>query len=234
MNPDDLESVLIQCMLDRQPAASQVSAELRNRLWRKVHDAGWQPAADARQERQPAASDHALLRGFLAGNSGAFDELVNRHLGSLVGYARRSLPLADAEDVAQEAFLVLLQKAEQVKPDARLRSYLFGILRLEIRKHLARKSRLEIPHETLPDDADTQADLDQLVEQMTDEQRRRQVVSALEARCNPLEQDVLLLALRGHDGPAIAQELEITSNYVRQLKHRAIHKIRAHLAGNPP
>lgn len=230
MNPDDLEAALIQCMLQRELSPEPVSPALRNALWRKLQRAGWQPAAHKRQERPPTTSDHALLRAFLDGDSGAFDHLMHRHLDALVGHAARSLDASDAEDAAQSAFLALYRKADRITPDVHIRGFLFRALRFEILKLLRQRARIQAPPPNPDADPHTVPDLEALVVHLS----VPQVAAALETVCNPLEQRVVILALQGHGNPAIAGEVEVTSEHVRVLKHRAIARLRDHFTTSDP
>ncbi len=57
--------------------------------------------------------DQALMQRMTAGDEAAFRQLVDRHLGSVLGVARRMLrDDAEAEDVAQEAMLRLWRQAD--------------------------------------------------------------------------------------------------------------------------
>ena len=58
--------------------------------------------------------DEELMAGIAQGDKRAFSEFVTRHLASIMAFAARHLPCrSDAEDVAQEAFTRLWQKAPQ-------------------------------------------------------------------------------------------------------------------------
>jgi RNA polymerase sigma factor (sigma-70 family) len=91
------------------------------------------------------------------------------------------------------------------------------------------RSRVELASEPVPDQADESASA---LERLADEQDIRRLAEALEAMCNPLKQQVILLALDGESGPEIARALGLQETYVRVLKHRAVLKLRAHLTGD--
>src|SRR5581483_4040108 len=60
-----------------------------------------------------AKTDRELLRRYARdGDQGAFEALVTRHSGMVLGVCRRALPtVQDAEDACQATFLVLAKKA---------------------------------------------------------------------------------------------------------------------------
>jgi RNA polymerase sigma-70 factor (ECF subfamily) len=230
MTQQSLEYALLDCILDQSGSAPPASPPLRDALWRVLRKAGWAPAPSTREQLHwPAASDEALVQAFLGGDAGAFEVLVARHLGKLVGYARRSLPPDRAEDAAQETFLVLYRKAARLEPGTNVGAYLFGVLRKEITRALAHKSRVELTSASVPDQADETASA---LERLADEQDARLLAEALEATCNPLEQQVILFGLDGAPGPEIARALDLEETHVRVLKHRAVLKLRAHLTGD--
>jgi RNA polymerase sigma-70 factor (ECF subfamily) len=74
-------------------------------------------------------SDEELMLSAGAGNLAAFDEIVCRHQGSAWNTAYRYLgDAADAEDIVQETFLRLLRSADQYRPTAAFRTYLYRII----------------------------------------------------------------------------------------------------------
>jgi RNA polymerase sigma-70 factor (ECF subfamily) len=73
-------------------------------------------------------TDEELVLAFLAGNRPAFDELFERYRQPIWAFFRRRVTdPADAEELAQETFLAVLNAARRYEPRASFRSYLFGI-----------------------------------------------------------------------------------------------------------
>jgi RNA polymerase sigma factor (sigma-70 family) len=70
--------------------------------------------------------DAALLRGVREGSERAFSRLVDRHQQAVRAFLRK-LAGADADDVAQEVFIAVCQRAHSFRGDASLRSWLFAI-----------------------------------------------------------------------------------------------------------
>lgn len=80
-----------------------------------------QPGRDSR-------TDQALAQAARAGSSRAFDELVQRHQAAVRGFLRRvCADPAEADDLAQEAFLTAWSKLGTLRPDASVRSWLCGL-----------------------------------------------------------------------------------------------------------
>jgi len=77
----------------------------------------------------PMTSDEELMLAVGKGDLNAFGEIVLRHQHSAWNIAYRFLGNeTDAEDVVQEAFLKLLDAAEQYRPIALFRTYLHCIV----------------------------------------------------------------------------------------------------------
>lgn len=78
-----------------------------------------------------AESDIELLRLVRAGHDAAFAELFSRHASSVRGFAMRcTSDVADAEDMAAEAFFRVLQAVRRGSgPDDNVRAYLLTVVR---------------------------------------------------------------------------------------------------------
>lgn len=70
--------------------------------------------------------DAALLRGVREGSEQAFNRLIDRHQQAVRIFLRK-LAGADAEDVAQDVFITLWQRAHSFRGEASVRSWLFAI-----------------------------------------------------------------------------------------------------------
>ena len=93
----------------------------------------------ANQQPSPAApgpSDEHLMLAFSQGSADAFCELFSRYKQPLFGFFRRRLADAShAEELTQEAFLVLLRSASRYQPRALFRTYLYAIAFHILRAH---------------------------------------------------------------------------------------------------
>ncbi len=96
-------------------------------------------------------SDSVLVERVLAGNTEPFRELVGRYQDAVYGVAlSRTGNAADAEDVAQEAFLSAFGSLEQLRDPARFGSWLYRIAvncaKVRMRSDIRRRAR----HEAVP------------------------------------------------------------------------------------
>lgn len=72
--------------------------------------------------------DEALVAAFVAGDAGAFDELVRRYARRVYGICLRYFgDPTDAEDAAQETFVALLRRAETYTGAAAFSTWLYRV-----------------------------------------------------------------------------------------------------------
>jgi len=89
---------------------------------------------------EPSIAD--LVRGARRGETGALEELARRHLRAAFAVALAVLGRpADAEDVAQEAFLVAIERLDSCREPARFSGWLIEIVRTRALNALARRKR---------------------------------------------------------------------------------------------
>lgn len=140
------------------------------------------------------STDGELLDQFItAKDDSAFAELVRRHAGMVLGVCRRVLHNAhDAEDCFQAAFLVLVRKAETIKPREMVGNWLYGVAyrtALEARKLAARRRIMERKKPAPNEDVDAREDwrdlgplLDQELNRLPDKYRAVIVACDLEGK----------------------------------------------------
>lgn len=76
------------------------------------------------------AKDVALMLRVKEGDVRAFEELVTRHQGAVIGTVAKMLNCqSEAEDIAQQVFLRLWKSAKRYKEKAKFTTYLFTITR---------------------------------------------------------------------------------------------------------
>jgi RNA polymerase sigma-70 factor (ECF subfamily) len=72
-------------------------------------------------------ADAALLTAVQDGSEQAFNRLVDRHQQAVRSFLRGLVSIADADDIAQEVFLVAWSHAHTYRGSASVRSWLFAI-----------------------------------------------------------------------------------------------------------
>lgn len=149
-----------------------------------------------------------LVQRARAGDSSAFDELVSRHLRATYAVALAVLGRpADAEDVAQEAFLVALERLADCREPARFSGWLIQIVRNRAH-HALDKRMLRDPTGDIADAPSHSATGDIVL--------RRRLLAAL-ALLTPVQREIMLL----HDldewtHAEIADALGLTETNCRQ------------------
>jgi RNA polymerase sigma-70 factor (ECF subfamily) len=161
-------------------------------------------------------SDEALMTAVRDGDSFAFETLVLRHQRMVWSVAFRFLGDAiEAEDVAQEAFLRILQAAPRYEVVAKFRSYLLGIVSRLCNDRVAKKRPAYV--QDLPDPADGQ---EPPLALMTESECRVDVRRAL-ANLPPNQRMAIILRYYGDMTYAeIAVMLETTPKAVERLLAR--------------
>jgi RNA polymerase sigma-70 factor (ECF subfamily) len=99
-----------------------------------------EPSLTARTEED--AEDVRLMELVSAGNSSAFERLVERHQRLVVGTVGRMLGnTSDAEDIAQQVFVRVWKSAKRYVPRAKFTTWLLKITRNLVFNELRRRSR---------------------------------------------------------------------------------------------
>jgi len=73
-------------------------------------------------------SDESLMTAHVGGDTSAFTELVQRHAGAVLGYLRKmNGDYQAAEDLCQETFMRIFQRAGEFRAGSAFRSWLYAI-----------------------------------------------------------------------------------------------------------
>lgn len=169
----------------------------------------------------PEVADEALAARAARGDHAAFEALVGRHAGPLLGFCRRLLGDAtEAEDKVQEAFMRAFRHLDRFDPSRRFGSWLYRIAQnacvdaLRARREWAPIEEVDPPGDAAPLTADASPVLTRAVSDLP--ARQRAVVH--------------LKYTLGLDALEIAERLDMTPGNVRVVLHRAIKTLREALS----
>jgi RNA polymerase sigma-70 factor (ECF subfamily) len=172
--------------------------------------------------------DGDLVRRACAGEEEAYSILVGRYMRSayLVAFSvtRRH---EDAEDAAQEAFMVALQRLEECRNPDRFGGWLMTIVRNRSRNLLRRESLRETS--ALPETASSDHPLPDRVTER--KELGEQLNEALDALTEVQREVVMLHDLEGWKHREIAEQLGLPSGTVRSHLHFARKALRSSLEG---
>ncbi len=176
--------------------------------------------------REP--SDEDLMARIADGNEAAFRMLCDRHAARAAALARRYLGSdADAEEVAQEAFLRVWRAAPRWQPTASFRTWFHRIV-----VNLCLNHRRRVPHAAL-DEAGDPADPGPDAEaELVARHERARLTAAITALPDRQRAVVLLTYWEGLSNSRAAEVLGTTVGGVETLLVRARKALRARLA--PP
>jgi len=162
-------------------------------------------------------SDEDLMIAAGSGDRGAFGQLVERHQTSAWNAAYRFLgDSAEAEDVAQEAFLKILDAAPRYQPSASFRTYLYRVITRLCLDHVRKKKPFytqTIPHVAAGEPSP--------LETVTDQEVGQIIRAALESLPSRQRMVVVLRYYEGLDYAETASVLETTVKAVERLLSRA-------------
>lgn len=165
-------------------------------------------------------------------------DFYNRYHSVMDGYLRMAFPSLEADDVIQDAMLVLMKKLPGYRyaPDEKghFRNYLIGIVKFKAIEHLKRRKRNAEGLDAYKEDADV-ADAAKPVG-TTEEDLQQWRHDAYEIALAQLMADTevqernkcvfLRVAVNGESPESVANAYGITRNNVDQIKTRMITKLR--------
>jgi RNA polymerase sigma-70 factor (ECF subfamily) len=175
--------------------------------------------------------DRSLVDAVLSGDPQAFQVLVERDAGLVIGVCARILrDPAEAQDVAQEAFLKAYQALGSFRSDG---SFGAWVTRIAVRRASARLAARRTVHSldaealTAPVDG-LRSDTD-LVMDAVDEEDRRALWAAVAALPAGQREAVALRFARELSIAEIAALTGTPAGTVKSRLHRALHSLREHL-----
>ena len=174
------------------------------------------------------AEDEELMLASGRGDREAFAQLVRRHLGRSNAIAVRMLgSAAEAEEVVQEAFLRVWQKAPSWREDggARISTWLARVI---VNLCIDRRRRARsVPLEEVPEMPDTSPGAD---ETLALEERRQRVAAALAELPDRQRAAMVLSYYEGLSNAEVAGALETSIGAVESLLVRARRSLASLLA----
>lgn len=172
--------------------------------------------------------DAALFQRIAAGDALAFRELSSLHLTMVVTYAARILGnQTDAEDVAQDTFVRVWQKAASYEPRARARTWLLAIAHnLALDRLRQRKTRRETeePEDLLAPSSQEPAGL------LLRKRAALEVTQALDSLPERQKTALLLCHEQGLSGAEVAEVLGVSPDAAESLLARGRRTLRALLS----
>ena len=189
-----------------------------------------------------AAADEALMLRYQRGDRSAFAELVRRHETPLYNFVLRHLrsPSA-ADDITQEAFLRVVQRAAEFKHEARFSTWLYTIARNLCIDH-GRKMKLR-RHPSLDGPAGEGEGARPMLEVLADPApggdvgraaewtaMRRSIVTAVEALPDDQREVFLLREVANLPFKEIAEVTGIAENTVKSRMRYALERLRGALS----
>lgn len=162
-------------------------------------------------------SSERLMTAVAKGDLDAFDEIVVRHQKLAWGIAYRFLgDRHEAEELAQEAFMRILDAAPRYRPTATFRTYLYRILTHLCLDH--RRKKRPILSDSLfhhPERKPSPA------EQAEQHDREQLIEMALDALPADYRMAVVLRYFEGLSSPEIAEAMDRSAKAVERLLARA-------------
>jgi RNA polymerase sigma-70 factor (ECF subfamily) len=163
-------------------------------------------------------SDDELVGRTLSGELNAFETLVARHRGTVLGVATRIAGPDDAEDVAQDSFLRAFHTLRGFRGDAPFEAWLLRIARNAALNALARRrvaATSAAPEDLEP--ATGRAPTRTPVDELEDAERRERLKVKL-ALLSPAHRDVLVL--RDLEGLSYNEVADMTGTPLGSVKGR--------------
>jgi RNA polymerase sigma-70 factor (ECF subfamily) len=181
------------------------------------------------RETAAASSDDGLLALVAEGDRRAFAQLMDRHVDRAFGLARRVLGnKSDAEDVVQDAFMKVWQKAGQWQSGrAQFSTWLYRVV---VNRCLDLKRKPV--NAALDNVAEQSDDRPDAYEDMAARQRQAQIAAAIAQLPERQRTAIALSYTAGLSNAQAAETMEISVKAFESLLVRAKRELRDRLAGD--
>lgn len=179
-------------------------------------------------------TDPELLHALRSGASHeAFTETVRRHLPLVLSAARRRLTVPDAaEDVAQQVFTLLAQKASSLAPNVVLAGWLYHTTCHLASEHNRSEGRRRLREQT----SMAMTDATHLPAEVEDHWRQLRPVldDAMQQLSEPDRDAVLLRFFEGRSLDEVGRSLGVTADAAQKRVSRALDRLRETLVRSHP
>ncbi len=174
------------------------------------------------------AEDRALIRRYLTGDVGAFDELMRIHEDRVFAICMRMMTDRDAAlDATQDVFLTVFRKADRYKEQAAFSTWLYRVAMNTCYDHLRRQKRKRT--ESLPEQFDPSDPRGG--DEMNAVELRPDIENALSNLSDDFRAAIVLVDLEGMSLEGAANTLEVPVGTVKSRVFRA-RKLLAKELGN--
>ncbi len=174
-------------------------------------------------ERVNDARDKPRWLGWVAqarrGDRDAFAALHGQFGGLVHAIVIARVSAADAPDLVQDVFLVLMQRLVTLEDDQAFPAWLMQLARNQAARHLRDHRR----HEPLPDE------LPHAAPDRSGSPDARKVLAALQALPEAYAETLAMRLVEGMTGPEIAEQTGLTPGSVRVNLHRGLRMLREKL-----
>jgi RNA polymerase sigma-70 factor, ECF subfamily len=192
-------------------------------------------ADDVADPRSASFGELASLA--VGGQPAAVAALLERIRPMVVRYCRARLGRTTghyyvADDVAQEVCLAVLSALPRYRDMGRpFASFVFGIASHKVADAARNASRLAVPYEDLPDGPDERPGPEETVVAWIEAERARALLAQLPERVREL---LILRVVTGLSAEETGSLLGMSAGAVRVAQHRALARLRAIAAEEPP
>lgn len=173
------------------------------------------------------STDEQLVARAQQGDKQAFDLLVRKYQYKVVKLVSRYVNAADAQDVAQEAFIKAYRAMKGFKGNSAFYTWLYRISINTAKNYLVARSRRPASQDIDVADAEAYGYADRFSEQDTpealleSEEVRNTVIAAIEGLPEDLRTAIMLRELEGMSYEEIAQAMDCPVGTVRSRIFRA-------------
>jgi RNA polymerase sigma factor (sigma-70 family) len=167
-------------------------------------------------------NDADLVTQCLEGSREAFHAIVERYQNLLCSLAYNATGnLSQSEDVAQETFLTVWTELRSLREPEKLRSWLCGILRNRVRRHVRGDGREPVCGATPLEDAPEPAMTEALPSEQAITREEEEIMWRALSRIPESYREPLILFYRQHQSvEQVAQSLDLTEDAAKQRLSR--------------